>query len=109
MKQANYDAHKRFNIKYEHASCHTAVIDGYVIEGHVPAEGYQTFTAEKPDAIGLSAPECQLVHQVWTVHTADAKILMMLFLIKKTVKVKCLNPITNRGKNETPRFFTLWN
>ena len=52
----NYDAHKRFNIKYEHASCHTAVIDGYVIEGHVPAEDIKRLLAEKPDAIGLSAP-----------------------------------------------------
>ena len=41
----NYDAHKRFNIKYEHASCHTAVIDGYVIEGHVPAEDIKRLLA----------------------------------------------------------------
>ena len=34
----------------------TAVIDGYVIEGHVPAEDIKRLLAEKPDAIGLSAP-----------------------------------------------------
>ena len=38
------------------ASCHTAKIDGYVIEGHVPASGIKRLIAEKPDAIGLTVP-----------------------------------------------------
>lgn len=38
------------------ASCHTAEIGGYVIEGHVPAEDVTRLLAEKPDAIGLSVP-----------------------------------------------------
>lgn len=37
-------------------SCHTAVIDGYVIEGHVPVEDIRRLLAEKPDARGLAAP-----------------------------------------------------
>lgn len=37
-------------------SCHTAVVDGYVIEGHVPIEDIQRLLTERPDAIGLSAP-----------------------------------------------------
>lgn len=52
----NAEMHKKFNIKDEQASCHTAVIDGYVIEGHVPVEDIQRLLAEKPDAVGLSAP-----------------------------------------------------
>lgn len=44
-------------LRPEHASCHTAVIDGYVIEGHVPAEDVKRLIAEKPDAIGLSVPD----------------------------------------------------
>jgi hypothetical protein len=38
------------------ASCHTAKIDGYVIEGHVPAPDIKRLVAEKPDAIGLTVP-----------------------------------------------------
>ena len=37
-------------------SCHTAKIDGYIIEGHVPATDIHRLLAEKPDAIGLTVP-----------------------------------------------------
>lgn len=38
------------------ASCHTADVDGYVIEGHVPAADIRKLLAERPDAIGLAVP-----------------------------------------------------
>ncbi|MGZ5918067.1 MAG: DUF411 domain-containing protein [Methyloceanibacter sp.] len=38
------------------ASCHTAKIGGYVIEGHVPATDIKRLVAEKPEAIGLTVP-----------------------------------------------------
>ena len=38
------------------ASCHTATIAGYVIEGHVPADNIRKLLAEKPDAVGLTVP-----------------------------------------------------
>jgi hypothetical protein len=37
-------------------SCHTAVVDGYVIEGHVPAADVARLLTERPDAKGLSVP-----------------------------------------------------
>ena len=37
-------------------SCHTAKIDGYVIEGHVPGTDSKRLVAERPDAIGLTVP-----------------------------------------------------
>jgi len=37
-------------------SCHTAVIDGYVVEGHVPVDDINRLVSEKPDIIGISAP-----------------------------------------------------
>lgn len=40
----------------EMASCHTATIDGYVVEGHVPAADIKRLLAERPSAIGLTAP-----------------------------------------------------
>lgn len=39
------------------ASCHTAVIDGYVIEGHVPAQDIIRMLAKKPAIHGLTVPE----------------------------------------------------
>ncbi|MGB3766299.1 MAG: DUF411 domain-containing protein [Phormidesmis sp.] len=38
------------------SSCHTAIIDGYVVEGHVPAADVQRLLSEKPDVVGLTAP-----------------------------------------------------
>ncbi len=38
------------------ASCHTAIIDGYIIEGHVPAADIRRLLAEKPNVLGLSVP-----------------------------------------------------
>lgn len=38
------------------ASCHTAVVDGYVIEGHVPADLVQKLLKERPKIAGLAAP-----------------------------------------------------
>ncbi len=37
-------------------SCHTAVIDGYVIEGHVPASDVIKLLKTRPDIAGLAAP-----------------------------------------------------
>lgn len=38
------------------ASCHTARVNGYVIEGHVPPGEIDRLLAERPDAVGLSVP-----------------------------------------------------
>ena len=38
------------------ASCHTAEVDGYVIEGHVPATAVRRLLAERPSAVGLAVP-----------------------------------------------------
>ncbi|MCG8391948.1 MAG: DUF411 domain-containing protein [Pseudomonadales bacterium] len=37
-------------------SCHTAFIDGYVIEGHVPASDVERLLAERPEGKGLTVP-----------------------------------------------------
>lgn len=41
-------------------SCHTALVDGYVIEGHVPASDIRRLLEERPDAVGLVVPEMPL-------------------------------------------------
>jgi hypothetical protein len=37
-------------------SCHTALVDGYVIEGHVPADLIKRLLKEKPPVVGLAVP-----------------------------------------------------
>ena len=37
-------------------SCHTATIDGYTIEGHVPADVIERLVNEKPEVLGLTVP-----------------------------------------------------
>jgi hypothetical protein len=37
-------------------ACHTALIDGYVIEGHVPADLIRRLIKEKPAVLGLAVP-----------------------------------------------------
>ena len=46
----------RLGVPAELASCHTAEIAGYVIEGHVPAQAIRRLIAERPDALGLAVP-----------------------------------------------------
>lgn len=36
------------------SSCHTGEVDGYIVEGHVPADVLKRFLAERPDAVGLA-------------------------------------------------------
>lgn len=47
---------RRVGLPERFAGCHTAVVAGYVVEGHVPADDVKRLLATKPDAIGLSVP-----------------------------------------------------
>ncbi|MGB3541407.1 DUF411 domain-containing protein [Rubrivirga sp.] len=38
------------------SSCHTGVVDGYVVEGHVPANQVDRLLADRPDALGIAVP-----------------------------------------------------
>ena len=46
----------RLGIASAYASCHTAVVDGYVLEGHVPVREIGRLLAERPGALGLAVP-----------------------------------------------------
>lgn len=37
-------------------SCHTGVVRGYVLEGHVPARDIRSLLADRPKALGLAVP-----------------------------------------------------
>jgi hypothetical protein len=46
----------RLGLAAKYGSCHTALIGGYVVEGHVPAADVRRLLREKPEALGLAAP-----------------------------------------------------
>ena len=47
---------KRLGVADRFASCHTATVGGYVLEGHVPAADVKRLLATKPKALGLAVP-----------------------------------------------------
>jgi hypothetical protein len=47
---------KRLGMPDALGSCHTAVVDGYVIEGHVPSRDIKRLLGERPRALGLAVP-----------------------------------------------------
>jgi hypothetical protein len=46
----------RFKVPTDLRGCHTAVVAGYYLEGHVPLEAVTRLLAEKPDLAGLAVP-----------------------------------------------------
>ena len=60
VKEQNVDAlgpiRQRFGVPAALQSCHTAVVDPYVIEGHVPAEAVRRLLRERPAVVGLAVP-----------------------------------------------------
>lgn len=46
----------RFAVPAGMEGCHTAVIDGYVVEGHVPLEAVRKLLSERPDIAGITVP-----------------------------------------------------
>lgn len=52
----NGPVRRRHGIPDKLAGCHTAVVNGYALEGHVPAREIKRLLAEKPKAKGLAVP-----------------------------------------------------
>lgn len=44
------------NVPQNLMACHTAVINGYVVEGHIPASDIKRLLREKPDVAGIAVP-----------------------------------------------------
>lgn len=53
----NKEIRKKSGISNTLGSCHTALINGYAFEGHVPAPDIVRFLKEKPNAVGLAVPD----------------------------------------------------
>ena len=44
----------KYKVPAELQSCHTAIVDGYIIEGHVPVAEIERLLTERPDILGLA-------------------------------------------------------
>lgn len=54
--EGNNAKRSRAGIPSALGSCHTAMVGGYAIEGHVPAKDIHRLLKEKPKAVGLAVP-----------------------------------------------------
>lgn len=56
IDEGNAEMRKRLGMPQKYGSCHTARVQGYVIEGHVPAADILRLLKERPRALGLAVP-----------------------------------------------------
>jgi len=54
--ESDMDAIKKRHGVSHVASCHTALVEGYVVEGHVPVAAIRKLLKDKPAIVGISAP-----------------------------------------------------
>ena len=54
--ESDMDAIKKRHGVSHVASCHTALVEGYVVEGHVPVAAIRRLLKHKPAIVGISAP-----------------------------------------------------
>jgi hypothetical protein len=47
---------RRYGVPERLDGCHTALVEGYVVEGHVPADLIDRLLRERPRAVGLAVP-----------------------------------------------------
>jgi hypothetical protein len=52
----NNEARRRLKLPGMYSSCHTGLINGYVVEGHVPVREIYRMLREKPNALGIAVP-----------------------------------------------------
>jgi len=60
VNESDMDAIKKRRGVSHVASCHTALVGGYVVEGHVPAGAIRKLLREKPAIAGISVPGMQM-------------------------------------------------
>jgi hypothetical protein len=50
------DVKSDYQVPTQLQSCHTAIVDGYIVEGHVPVAEIERLITERPDIAGLAVP-----------------------------------------------------
>ena len=64
------------------ASCHSALVAGYFVEGHVPAADVRRLLAERPEAIGIAVPGMPLGSPGMETPTGDREPYDTLLVLK---------------------------
>lgn len=82
VEEAMSPVRERLGILPAHASCHTAEIEGYVIEGHVPASDIRRLLRDKPAIRGLVLPGMPMGSPGMEVDGVDAPPYTVLALGK---------------------------
>jgi len=75
------------------ASCHTAIINGYLFEGHVPASDIKRFLQEKPHAKGLAVPGMPAGENVPGMEVAGRRASFASYLIPEQASANSSEPI----------------
>jgi hypothetical protein len=75
---------KKYGVPDAMQSCHTAIVDGYAIEGHVPAADIQRLLKDKPKAAGLAVPGMVMGSPGMEGSSAQAYSVMMFTADGKT-------------------------
>ena len=83
------------NIPLNMVSCHTAIIDGYIIEGHVPPQDIKTLINKRIEAIGLAVPE--MPYGSPGMGPEEKREAYDVFLIKKNGKTTIFNSYAARN------------
>lgn len=68
----------KFGIAEQYGSCHTGVVNGYAIEGHVPAASIRKLLKEKPRASGLAVPGMPMGSPGMEGHRKDAYDVLLV-------------------------------
>lgn len=75
VDQGNSAARTRLGMPQKFGSCHTALIQGYVIEGHVPATDIQRLSRKSPKPWAWRCRACPLVHPAWMVSPTEDAVM----------------------------------
>ena len=69
---------RQMGITRQIQSCHTGEVDGYFIEGHVPADDIKRLLKEKPKAVGLTVPGMPMGSPGMEGHRKDAYSVLLI-------------------------------
>ena len=50
------DRRRELGVPDEVAGCHTALVDGYAVEGHVPIQAIERLLSDRLDLVGVAVP-----------------------------------------------------
>ena len=73
----------KYNISQENTSCHTGIVDGYYIEGHVPASDIKKLLKDRSDIAGLTVPGMPAGQNVPGMETVNTNANFDVFSVNK--------------------------